>query len=566
MDRPARRPAIGSSRRRIATRSSGTRRRRCRRAGRGALSRSSIARRSEDTEDTKDTEATEADQTSVSSVSSVLNTQCRPRLLAQAFRLRATRPSECRLCREAVAIDTRLRGRAIWRWRARAAKRRTAAARATRSIAPRPSRRIGRRCTTKAASCGWRTTTCRARATRLRAPPTLMPSFSAAFSNLGATLGELGETGAGARRLRAGAGARSRQLHHPEQHRRRQPRAGTARSIRGGAAARHRAVAPAFVFGHYNLGHTLFLAGKYADALRAYEEGQRLDPRQEPAAGLPPRDRAAGQRRHRRRRAGSLAQRPSAAPPEEREDLLLEAYEIAHALQDHAARALRPTPRYGDFLASPRFAKSSNPSKLESMDTPDSAAPAGRGVGPSLVGQLIRDRSLRLAGGLAIAVAIPVAVLFYFQFRSIDDLGRSSAVVLRQLSQETADGVTRKIEDTLKAPYINVLLRTPQAQTDPLNLAAIEPTFEQGLGDDAVRQPVLRLVGRLDRAPRRAARLRPRERGLPRQRARSRRSSSAASASSRRRSARSASSRRPSTDGGAISRRSCGSCSRRATS
>jgi signal transduction histidine kinase len=115
------------------------------------------------------------------------------------------------------------------------------------------------------------------------------------------------------------------------------------------------------------------------------------------------------------------------------------------------------------------------------VDTPDSAAPAGRGVGPSLVGQLTRDRSLRLAGGLAIAVAIPVGVLFYFQFRSINDLGRSSAVVLRQLSQETADGVTGEIEDALKAPYINVLLRTPQAQSDPLNLAAIEPTFEQGL-------------------------------------------------------------------------------------
>ena len=115
------------------------------------------------------------------------------------------------------------------------------------------------------------------------------------------------------------------------------------------------------------------------------------------------------------------------------------------------------------------------------MDTPDSAASAGRGVGPSLVGHLIRDRSLRLAGALAIVVAIPVAVLFYFQFTSIDALGRSSAVVLRQLSQETADGVTRKIEDTLKAPYINVLLRTPQAQSDPLNLAAIEPTFEQAL-------------------------------------------------------------------------------------
>jgi signal transduction histidine kinase len=112
------------------------------------------------------------------------------------------------------------------------------------------------------------------------------------------------------------------------------------------------------------------------------------------------------------------------------------------------------------------------------MDTPDSA---GRGVGPSVFGRLIRDRSLRLAGGLAIAVAIPVAVLFYFQFRSIRDLGRSSAVVLRQLSQETAEGVTREIEDALKAPYINVLLRTPQAQSDPLNLAAMEPTFEQAL-------------------------------------------------------------------------------------
>ena len=61
------------------------------------------------------------------------------------------------------------------------------------------------------------------------------------------------------------------------------------------------------------------------------------------------------------------------------------------------------------------------------------------------------------------------------------DLGRSSAVVLRQLSQETADGVTGEIEDALKTPYINVLLRTPQQQSDPLNLAAIEPTFEQAL-------------------------------------------------------------------------------------
>ena len=100
------------------------------------------------------------------------------------------------------------------------------------------------------------------------------------------------------------------------------------------------------------------------------------------------------------------------------------------------------------------------------MDTPDPAA-TGRGVGPSFLGHLIRDRSLRLAGSLAIAVTIPVAVLFYFQFRSIRDLGRSSAVVLRQLSQETADGVTGEIEDALKAPYINVLLRDVAAADRP---------------------------------------------------------------------------------------------------
>jgi signal transduction histidine kinase len=118
------------------------------------------------------------------------------------------------------------------------------------------------------------------------------------------------------------------------------------------------------------------------------------------------------------------------------------------------------------------------------MDKPGSAAPGGRGVGPSVVGQLVRDRSLRLAAGLAIAVAIPVAVLFYFQFRSIADLGRSSTVVLRQLSQETADGLIKDIEDALKAPYINVMLRIGQRQLEPLDLPFIETAFTEGFVAD----------------------------------------------------------------------------------
>jgi signal transduction histidine kinase len=54
-------------------------------------------------------------------------------------------------------------------------------------------------------------------------------------------------------------------------------------------------------------------------------------------------------------------------------------------------------------------------------------------------------------------------------------------VILQQLSQETAGGVAQSLQDALKAPYISVLLRVPQAQTEPLDLGAIGPTLEHGL-------------------------------------------------------------------------------------
>ena len=106
------------------------------------------------------------------------------------------------------------------------------------------------------------------------------------------------------------------------------------------------------------------------------------------------------------------------------------------------------------------------------------------GIVPSAVGQLLRDRSVRLAAGLAVAVAIPVAVLFFFQFRALRDLGESSAVVLRQLSQETVDEIAKSIDDALKAPHINVQLRITQAQTEPLDLAFIQRTFEDSIKRD----------------------------------------------------------------------------------
>ena len=109
------------------------------------------------------------------------------------------------------------------------------------------------------------------------------------------------------------------------------------------------------------------------------------------------------------------------------------------------------------------------------------SAASGRGVGPSALGPLLRDRSVRLSVGLAVAVAIPVAVLFYFQFRSLSALGQSSAVVLRQLSKETADGVTKNVQDSLKAPYLKVLLGIPQQRTEPLDIPFISNAVEQSL-------------------------------------------------------------------------------------
>ena len=118
------------------------------------------------------------------------------------------------------------------------------------------------------------------------------------------------------------------------------------------------------------------------------------------------------------------------------------------------------------------------------MDPGHTGTPVGRGVGPSAVNQLLRDRSLRLAALLAVGIGIPVAIMFYFQFRSLSDLGQASAVVLRQLSQETADAVTKDLQDALKAARADVLLKIFQYQTEPLDLPFIQTTFNQGLDSD----------------------------------------------------------------------------------
>ena len=176
----------------------------------------------------------------------------------------------------------------------------------------------------------------------------VMTTFSAALSNLGAALGELGEPDAALAAFRqalhsdpdnpallSNVGVVSREM---------------GRLDESEAALRQVvALTPDFVFGHYNLGHTLFLAGRYGEAVAAYEEGARRDPHKNPqqACRLAMSRVAAGDAERGEHDLWAAVSRAAAA---DREDLLLEAYEIAVALAtEHPEKP--PDPAFIERLA-----------------------------------------------------------------------------------------------------------------------------------------------------------------------------------------------------------------------
>jgi Tfp pilus assembly protein PilF len=158
----------------------------------------------------------------------------------------------------------------------------------------------------------------------------LMPTFSAAYSNLGAVLGELDQP-------EAAVAAFARALEHDPEGFTILNNIGVVNRELGRldeserALIRVTALAPEFVFGHYNLGHTRFLRGDYPAALCAYEEGQRRDAEKNRRQGcrLAIVRFAVGDIEGAERDLSNFADQ---APVDEREDLLLEAYETAQAL------------------------------------------------------------------------------------------------------------------------------------------------------------------------------------------------------------------------------------------
>ena len=120
-----------------------------------------------------------------------------------------------------------------------------------------------------------------------------MPAFGSAWANLGATLGELD------RPAEALAAFEQALRADPASHQALN-NIGVVKRELGKLAESEAAfrrvieLAPDLAFGYYNLGHTLFLQGRYQAALVGLRRGPEAGPRAQSGAGEPAGDLSAG--------------------------------------------------------------------------------------------------------------------------------------------------------------------------------------------------------------------------------------------------------------------------------
>lgn len=176
----------------------------------------------------------------------------------------------------------------------------------------------------------------------------LMPTFTAAAANWGAALGELDRPGEALEALRlalAGDPDNPQALNNVAVLSRELGRLAEAEA----ACRRVIALTPDLAFGHYNLGHTLFLQGRYRASLAAYQAGQAKDVSRSPVQA----SRLAMARLASGDATGALRELQGCTailPPELRRQVLSDAQAIAWALLT-ATPDLRDWRVVGDWLA-----------------------------------------------------------------------------------------------------------------------------------------------------------------------------------------------------------------------
>jgi tetratricopeptide (TPR) repeat protein len=166
-----------------------------------------------------------------------------------------------------------------------------------------------------------------------RAAADRLPGFASAWSNLGATLGELDRPDEA---LEAFARALACEPTSEQTHN----NIGVVRRELGqlveseASFRRVLELAPELAFGYYNLGHTLFLQGRYQAALGAYAEGQKRDTARNPvqATRLAMCRLATGDPRG---AVEELRRATSTLPRDYRQQLLADTQSIAWALLTH---------------------------------------------------------------------------------------------------------------------------------------------------------------------------------------------------------------------------------------
>jgi tetratricopeptide (TPR) repeat protein len=176
----------------------------------------------------------------------------------------------------------------------------------------------------------------------------LMPTFASAAANWGATLGELDRP---VEALSAFATALESDPDNPQALNNSGVVARELGRLAESEAAFRRVIGltPDLAFGHYNLGHTLFLQGRYQASLASYQAGQRLDPARNPVQA----SRLALARLATGDAHGALRDLQGCTanlPRDYRRQLLSDAQSIAWALLS-AAPDLREWRVVGDWLA-----------------------------------------------------------------------------------------------------------------------------------------------------------------------------------------------------------------------